>query len=390
MSDARFPQRLAAFRRWMQFAAAGGAVVLVAGLWLGRERAWADLLLGSFAMVCLGLAGLFFVALQYASGAVWSIALRRVGEAMTAALPAGAAGILLVLIAHRSIYPWYGKSWANPESYTGFKQAWLSYPFFLARAVIYIAIWLWFAWAMSDNSRRQDVEGGNELSRRNTRLAAAFMVVFGVTFWLASTDWVMSLEPDWASTIFGIYHFSGMFLSGLAAVTLLALELRRAGPLRAYIEDAHFLDLGRLILAFSTFWAYVWFCQYMLIWYANLTEETNYIAIRTGSGWGKLFVLNFLLNWVLPFLLLLPRANKMNPHALAAAAVLVLLGRVTDLYLMILPPFSPKSAWPAIWDAATLALVAGGFTLLSLNRFFRGEPVPVGDPLLSESVQSVH
>lgn len=390
MSDDRFPQRLADLRRWTQFAAAGGAAVLAAGLWLAPARVWPDLLLGSFAMVCLGLAGLFFFALQYASGAVWSIALRRVGEAMTAALPAGAVGILVVLIAHPSLYPWYGKAWAIPESYTGFKQAWLSYPFFLARAVIYIAVWLGFARAMLSNSRRQDAEGGIELTRSNTRLGTAFIVVFGVTFWLASTDWVMSLEPQWASTIFGIYNFSGMFLAGLAVVALLALGLRRAGPLRGSVNDGHFLDLGRLIVAFATFWAYIWFSQYMLIWYANLSEETPYMGLRTSSGWEKLFVWNLLLNWALPFLLLLPRANKLSPRTLSAAAILVLLGRVTDLYLMILPPFAPASPRLTIWDLATLALVAGGFVLLSLNSFFRSEPVPIGDPLLAVSVHASH
>jgi hypothetical protein len=388
MSDLRFPQRLVPLRRWMQFATAGGAIVLVLGLWLAPQRAWPDLLLGSFAMVCLGLAGLFFVALQYASGAVWSIALRRVGEAMSSALPAGAAGILLVLIAHPALYPWYGKTWANPESYTAFKQAWLSYPFFLVRAVMYVALWIGFARAMRRNSRRQDVEGGMALSRSNTRLATAFIVVFGVTFWLASTDWVMSLEPEWSSTIFGIYHFSGMFLAGLAAVALLAVGLRRAGPLRRCVNDSHFLDLGRLIVAFSTFWAYIWFSQYMLIWYANLSEETPYMVLRTSSGWGKLFVWNLLLNWALPFLLLLPRANKMNPRTLCAASILVLLGRVTDLYLMVIPPFAPASPWPAVWDVATLALVSGGFVLLTLSSFFSAAPVPMGDPLLAESVHA--
>jgi len=390
MNDLRFPQRLVPLRHWMQCAAGGGAIVLVLGLWLAPERAWPDLLMGSFAMVCLGLAGLFFVALQYASGAVWSIALRRVGEAMSDALPAGAAGILLVLIAHPSLYPWYGKSWSNPESYTAFKQAWLAYPFFLIRAVIYVAAWMGFAWAIRRNSHRQDSQGGSKLSRRNTHLAIAFIVVFAVTFWLASTDWVMSLEPEWSSTIFGIYHFSGMFLAGLAVVALLAAGLRRGGPLRGSVNENHFLDLGRLILAFSTFWAYIWFSQYMLIWYANLSEETPYMVLRTSSGWGKLFVLNLLLNWALPFLVLLPRANKMDARTLSAASILVLLGRITDLYLMIIPPFAPASPRPAIWDLATLALVAGGFVLLSLNSFFRAEPVPIGDPLLAESVHASH
>jgi hypothetical protein len=386
MNDTSYPARLATFHQWAQLLCGAGAAVIAAGLWLAPGRVWPDVLLGSFALVCLGVAGLFFVALQYASGAVWSIALRRVGEAMTAALPAGAVGVLAVLIVRPALYPWYAHLAVHAEGWAGFKQAWLSYPSFLARTVMYLAVWMWFAWALRNNSRRQDLTRESGLSRKNTRLAVAFMVVFGVTFWLACTDWVMSLEPDWASTIFAFYHFSGMFVAGLAAISLLALTLRRAGPLSASVQDAHLLDLGRLLVAFSTFWAYIWFSQYMLIWYANLSDETPYMALRTGPGWGKLFVANLLLNWAVPFLLLLPRANKVNPRTLALAAVTLLVGRFTDLYLMILPPFSPNHPWPGIWELGTVSLVASGFALLTLRAFSRAEPVPVGDPLLAESI----
>lgn len=388
MSVPRLPASLVSVRLWMQRIAAISALVLVSGLWISPTRVWPDLLLVSYALICAGLAGLFFVALQYVSGAVWSIALRRVGEAMISALPVGAAGIFAVLLGHPSLYLWVGHPVTGAGGWAGFRQLWLSYSFFLIRAVLYISVWLSFAWAMLRNSRRQDREGGHELSRKNTRLAAAFMVVFGVSFWLASTDWIMTLEPDWSSTIFGIYQFSGMFLSGLAVLSLLAVWLRKAGPLRGGVTDQHFLDLGRLILAFATFWAYIWFSQYMLIWYANLPEETSYMAVRTHAGWGKLFVANLVLNWVLPFFLLLSRRSKMNPRTLSAAATIVLLGRLTDLYLMILPVYFPVSPGLMLWDFATLILVSSAFVLLTINRFFRTEPLPVGDPFLAESLHS--
>lgn len=388
MTGHPYPARLANLRRPLGAAAAIGGVVLLGGLWMAPERAWLDVLLGSFAMVCFGLAGIFFVALQYASGAAWSIPLRRVGEALNAALPLGGLGILAVLLLHPSIYPWYGHSEIATEGWAGFKHTWLSYPLFLARTVVYLAAWLGFSWAIRRNSRRQDREGGIELSRKNTRLSVMFIVVFGVTLWLASTDWIMSLEPHWASTIFGIYHFAGMFLSGLAAITLLALALRATGPLRHGVSDDQFLDLGRLLVAFTTFWTYIWFSQYMLIWYANLTEETGYMVLRTNSGWGKLFVLNLLLNWAVPFLLLLPRVNKVNPRTLATACTIILLGRVTDLYLMIIPPFSPANPRPTIWDFAALVAVASGLALVTMRSFFASEPIPIGDPLLSPTMYS--
>lgn len=373
-------------RRASHLAVAGAAVFLL-GLWIDPQRAWPGLLMGSFALVCLGLGGLVFVAMQYSSGAVWSIALRRAGEAMTAALPWGAAGILAVLLMQPSVYPWYVHLETESGSWPTFKALWLSYPFFLARAVIYISIWLGFAWALKRNSRLQDLQAGPAMSVRNTRLSAGFLVVFAITFWLASTDWIMSLEPGWTSTIFGIYNFSGLFLSTLAVLALLTLQFRQ-GPWRSGVGDNHLLDLGRLIVAFSTFWGYIWFSQYMLIWYANLNEETPYMVLRTSSGWGKLFVWNLLLNWALPFLLLLPRSNKKNPHILAAAAILVLAGRVLDLYLMVVPPFAPQNPWPAVWDLAILVAVVSSFILVTLRDFYRARPLPIGDPLLRESIQA--
>ena len=388
MSAHPVPERLASFLSWMWVLAVVGGAGLLIGLWAAPERAWPDMLLASFALVCLGLAGIFFVALQYVTGALWSIPLRRVGEAMSSAIPIGGLGILVLLIARPSTYPWYGHPVTNAEAFTGFKNAWLSYPFFLTRSFVYLAAWLWFSRAIRKNSRRQDREGGTELSKKNTRLSAAFMVVFAVTFWLAATDWIMTLEPNWASTIYGIYSFAGMFLSGLATITLVALALRRTGPLSHGVSDAQFLDLGRLMVAFATFWTYIWFSQFMLMWYANLTEETPYFVLRTNHGWGWPFLLNIFLNWVIPFLLLLPRTNKANPRTLVIACTVLLLGRTTDLYLLIIPSFSRQSPRLAVWDLAAVAVVVGAFSLATMRSFFASEPVPVGDPLFSASAHS--
>src|SRR5262249_54514930 len=157
-------------------------------------------------------------------------------------------------------------------------------------------------------------------------------------FWLASFDWVMSLEPHWASTIFGIYNFAGMFSSGIALMVLLVLSLCQTGPLRDFVNEEHLHDLGKLLFAFSTFWMYIWFSQYMLIWYADIGEESVYYVHRLHNAWAPLFLLNIILNWVAPFAALLSRGAKRSPRALGRVAAVVLAGRTLDVYLMIGPP----------------------------------------------------
>jgi len=366
--------------------AAFGLFVMALGFFFAPQHAWPDLLWASYALLTLGLSGVFFVALQYVTGASWSVALRRVPEAMTTALPFGAAGLAVVFLAHPSLYPWFGNFSEPAEGFLGFKQAWLSQPFFLARAAIYVLVWLLFSRALVRTSRAQDSTGDFALTRRNRRLSVTFVVVFAVTFCLASFDWVMSLEPSWYSTVFGVYNFAGLFVSGLAAMAILVVWLQRNGALRHTVTGEHLQDLGTLIFAFATFWAYIWFCQYMLIWYANLPEETSYFIRRVHGYWGTLFVLNFLLNWVVPFLVLMPRANKRNPRVLVWVSVVVLAGRALDLYLMMIPPFAGSRPVFGVWEAGALLAVVGVFGLVVARALRQAPLVPIGDPYLQESL----
>jgi hypothetical protein len=375
---------LAGERAFRILAVAGGAA-LVLGLFLSPQRAFANLLAASFGLVCLGLAGTVFVALQYVTGARWSVALRRVPEAMTAALPLGGVGIIAVLVARPALYPWHEGHLHGAGGDLGPKLWWLSEPFFTARAAVYLALWVVFSCVVVRNSRRQDAEGTPERTRRNTALSAAFLVVFALTFWLASFDWIMSLEPDWYSTMFGVYNFAGLFLSGLALMAILVVWLERAGPLRGVVRPEHRGDLGALIGAFATFWMYIWFCQYMLIWYANIPEETAYFVPRVRGGWGALVLASLVLNWGAPFLLLLPRANKRAPGTLAAASWLVLAGRVVDLYVMVGPPLLGPHAIPGIWEIAAVTAAAGIFGVGFARALGKAAPVPTGDPYLREA-----
>jgi len=224
--------------------------------------------------------------------------------------------------------------------------------------------------------------------------------VLGVTLTLASFDWIMSLEPGWYSTIFAVYNFAGLFLAGLAATIVIAVWLGRAGPLQEVLNDEHLHDLGKLLFAFSTFWMYIWFSQYMLIWYANIPEETVYFIPRVRGAWLPLLFLDIGLNWIVPFFVLLLRDSKRQRQVLVGVAVAVLVGRWLDLYLMILPPAAGVLRPPAgavlpspgigIWE---IGLAAGGvgFFGLALARALGGAPaVPIRDPQLAESLQYEH
>lgn len=384
------PLHYQAPRAWLRLAnilVAVGCLTLAGGLFAAPRQTWGNVLLGSYYLVGLGLGGLVFIALQHVTGAGWAVAFRRLPEALADLIPVAAVGIVAVLVAYPALYPWTDPASDGHLPNAVFRHLWLNRPFVVVRALGYLTVWIIFARAIVRASVRQDDDGSLGHTDTCRRLSAAFLVVFGLTCWLSSVDWVMSLEPQWSSTIFGVYQFSGMFLSGLAAVSVLAVCLQRQGALRGIVTQDHLHDLGTLLFSFSSFWMYIWFSQYMLIWYVNNPEETAYFIHRLGGGWRTLFYLNVLVNWVVPFLVLMPRAAKRSPTVLLATALVLLGGRWLDLYLTILPPLGQRPlAGFGILESGLAAGALGLFLFVVLRALGQRSLVPFNDPYLVESL----
>jgi len=369
--------------------AAIGVLTAAAGAFLAPARMWASWLMVAYYALGLGLAGLCFVAIHYTTGSTWSVAIRRIPEALAGTLPFSVAMLAVLFIVHPQLY-----GWTTAEAFIGsankalaFKQFWLSRPFFLVRAAIYAAVWIGFAMAIQKRSRQQDHDGDPRWTLENFKLSAGLLILFGITVTLSSFDWIMSLEYHWFSTIFGVYNFAGLFLSGLAAMILIALWLERAGPLRGVLTESHLHDLGKLMFAFSVFWMYIWFSQYMLIWYTDIPEETSYFILRSKGAWFALFLLNTFLNWVIPFCVLLRRDAKRQRNIIGATAILILVGRWLDVYLMVFPGIVGEAPTFGIWELGLTLGGIGAFGLV-LAASLKGAPaVPVRDPELIESLQ---
>lgn len=355
-----------------------GGVTLLAGFVLAPQRTWADLLLVSFDLLGLGLGAAVWLAIHHITGARWSLGLRRPLEAMTAILPLAAIGLTVVVFCRPSLYPWFTSAGSDDLS-SPLRTLWLGRFFFLSRAVAYSAMWIAFARRMVCASHRQDLDDTRAATRKNVRLSAQFLVVFGVTCWLASSDWLMSLEPEWSSSMFGVYSFAGMFLSSLAAVTLLVIWLRRHSPLRHVITADQLHDVGTLLFALSSFWMYTWFCQYWLIWYVNNPEETAYFVRRQQAGWRTIMLLDLTLNWGLPFLMLLFRSAKRNPVVLGTVSVVILAGRWVDLFLMVFPSQGNSAPVLGAIEAGLLLGAAGAFGLICFRALAAASLVPLDD-----------
>lgn len=365
--------------------ACGGALVTILGVFLAPERTWPNFLLASYYLLSLGLAGVVFVALQYVSNAGWAVGIRRVPEAIIQVLPLGVVLMMVTMIGIPTLYEWSHAESAGDHLLRA-KTDWLNIPFFIGRTVAYVALWITLATALVRNSRKQDADGDVVRTQKNKKLSAVFLVIFGYSFTLASMDWIMSLEPKWYSTIFGIYNFTGMLLNGLAAITILVIVLRRLGPLQKVVNESHLHDLGKLIFAFSTFWMYIWFSQYVLIWYANIPEEVIYYVRREQGGWQLFTWLNVVFNWVIPFVVLISQWSKRNEGLLLKVCIIIMIGHWIDLYWMILPPFIKSGPEVSIWEVGPIAGSVALFFFATLRSFAKATPIPVKDPMLIESL----
>lgn len=362
-----------------------GVVGFAAGLYTNDARLWPSLLLDAFFFLTLSLGAAVFVSINHVANAGWATAIRRVPEAMTSYLPLGALAMLALFFGRYTLYEGTHVTFEYNGKPMTFKNAYLSTPFFFSRMAVFLGLWVLLAWLIKRESRRQDLDGSLVHTSKSKKYAAIFLAVFALTFTFASFDWLMSIEPLFYSTIYAFYVISGLLLCGFASITILVILLRRRGLLPK-VNENHLQNLGKLVFGFSTFWAYIWLCQYILIYYANLPEETIYYLRRMQTpGWKTLFFLNIFLNWLIPFVMLLPRSAKRSEGWLLLACGVVLLGHWVDLYLMILPGLglSPLVGF------VDVALVTG-FASLFLQTFVTSSrKVPLlakNDPYLEESL----
>jgi len=353
--------------------------------------AWSAWLIGAFFALGLGVFGVAWLAMLHLSGAVWSVTMRRVPEAMTAwIVPGGALAMLVTLGAH-SLYHWADAATVAADELLAHKSPFLNLPMFAALAGGSLVLWAGFTAVLVGASRRQDRDGGIAATRTSRAASALFLVVFALTLSVVSFYFLLSLDAHWFSTMFAVLVFTDLMQTGTAFVAVMVGLLVMAGRFGGFVNEHHLHSLGKMLFAWTGFWAYIYFCQFMLIWYANLPEETIYFLRRMDHGWLPYLLALPLLKFVVPFLLLLPRDAKRRAGRLVPVALLVLFAQFWELFLMVAPAVGHDGAaahahLPLIEFAGTLGFL-GLFLFVFGSALARHEAVPLKDPALAECLR---
>jgi hypothetical protein len=334
----------------------------------------------------LAIGALFFVLIQYAAQGGWGIVVRRIGEATFATLPVLAALFLPLLLGLGDLYSWASPGAAEHDALLRWKAPFLNVPFFLIRAVLYFGIWSFIALLYYRGSRGQDATGDPGVSARLRLLAGPGIIVLALTQTFASIDWIMSLTPHWYSTMFGVYFFAGSFVAFIALLSVVAVAMRGAGLLDTVITTEHLHDIGKLLFAFTAFWAYIAFSQFFLMWYANLPEETFWYKVRIEGSWLTVSLFIMAGHFGVPFFYLMGRAVKRRGSTLAVGGAWLLAMHFVDLYWQVMPTLHPEGIRPSVLDVAAFVAVGGCFVAAASWLMQRQALVPLRDPRLAESL----
>jgi hypothetical protein len=365
----------------------GAAFAMAAGTSGGWARFYPSYLVSFVFFLSLALGALFFVLVQHATRAGWSVAVRRLAEGVAPNVFVPMAFLAVpVLYGLRDLYPWTDTAAVTADHLLHAKAPWLNPTFFFVRTACYFTVWSAFAIWFHRTSTKQDASGDPRLTKtmETTSTAALILFAFSVTFF--AFDYLMSLTPHWYSTIFGVYFFAGCVLGFFALVTVLAMLVQSAGALRRSITTEHFHDLGKLIFAFTIFWAYIAFSQYMLMWYANLPEETFWYAARQAGSWLWWSLLLLFGHFLVPFLALMARGVKRRRPVLLAGALWMLAMQWADVYWLVMPGKSPGTIPFSLMDVAVFAGVGGLFFAAVARRLTAHSLIALKDPRLSESL----
>lgn len=381
-------------KTWSLIAIVVGVLAIAFGLYTNAERTFANLLLMSYYFTCVCAAGLFFICLQYVAQAGWSAGLLRIPEAFAKVLPIASVILIIVaasgLLTHNLYHHWHQEGITevgnpNYDPIIAGKASYLNMPFFLVRMVLLLGIYSIFARVITKFSNNEDLEGGLSSYKKNFKFAIIFLIIFGFTTPLWAFDTIMSLEAHWFSTMFGWYNFAAMWVSGLCTITLTVILLKKSGYM-TWINENHLHDLGKFIFAFSIFWTYVWFSQFLLIYYANIPEETVYFYKRWEPAYKPWFWVNIVINFLAPILILMTRDSKRQMNTLMFVCIMLLCGHWLDYYMMIMPGTVAEHRGFGIIEIGTALGFAGLFTFLMLTQLSKKSLVSSNHPFLQESL----
>src|SRR6056300_343612 len=357
-----------------------------------QNRPWSALYVAAIFFLGLGLGQLFFLGIQYIAQAGWSAGLLRLMEAQAFTIIIPLLVILVITLlglGHvHHMFHWMVEG-INVEGHENYdeiiagKRGFLSPVFFIVRVLIYITGWVWAARMLRKNSLLSDSGDGVAMWNKNRKVGAIFTVFYAVTSSTSAWDLIMSIDTHWFSTLFGWYTFAGMFVSSFAAIILVTLYLKSKGLLE-WVNDNHIHDLGKFMFAFSVFWTYLWFSQFVLIWYANIPEEVTYYMQRWDQYKVPFFTM-LSLNFIFPVLAILSRPAKRVPGTLVMAAVFVLVGHYMDHYVMIMPGTVGDQYGFGLLELGPILFFAGLFIYVMLSNLAKAPLLHKNHPMIVES-----
>jgi hypothetical protein len=378
--------RFNAGRNTLVFAALVSVIASAAGYAMDADRFFESYLVAFAFTTAIGLGAFFFVQVQYLTGSAWSVGMRRVMENVMTTLPVGLVLFLPLLLGLNHLYPWTNPTFMASSDALKAKAGYLTQDGFVTRSVVYFVLWSLWALMIYRNSIKQDTERSAQRMHAITKWSAPGLFMAVVVGSLASFDWLMSLLPGWYSTIFGLYYLSNGALGFMAVMALVLLSFRKNGILAHTVQEEHYHDLGKWLFALTCFYAYIATSQYILIWYADLPEETIFYRMRTEGGW-LMYSLAFpILRFFFPFFTLLCRPMKRKLGVIGFLAAWSLLMIYMDLYWLVMPNFhkeGPSFHW---LDLATLGATVSIAGLAFWMRFGKNKIVPVGDLRLEQSL----
>ncbi|MBU2586035.1 MAG: quinol:cytochrome C oxidoreductase [Bacteroidetes bacterium] len=348
------------------------------------RNAYSNLIMFIF-LASIGVGSLFLVTLEYIAGAVWSTPIRRVSEFFAFSIPFLVIFALPLFFDLHDLFHWTHSEAVEADKILKGKSPYLNETFFVLRFAFFFIIWTAFYFFITKNSEKQDKSKDQLLTKRNIRLSGIFIPVFAITLSFFAIDWLMSLEPHWFSTIFGVYYFSGTMLAALAAGTFAIIMLYEKGYFSNLLRPDHFYSMGALMFVFVNFWAYIAFSQFLLIWYANIPEETFWMISRWQNGWEFVSFGLIFIHFVVPYAGLLSQSSKMDPKRLKIMSVWILFAHYLDIYWLVMP--SHYNTFTFSWIEFGFPLVGIGLIILVFSwKFNRTNLIPIGDPKLKRGL----